>query len=258
VQKKILKILIFLLVLFPFIPEAGAARSLTISSDTNSLFGDEEMTIVASPSGFTSGESVYIKAAFYQDGSTNYFGYTKNESTWIKNGESTLSQKRVNISEWDQRAQVKSDFTDSGFKGEGDYLLKIGFYYVTSGGGLSSVNWSNSITVNLNEPDPTISPTSSQISPIISHSPPALRPLSSPASVRISPSLNPSKAGVQTIATQFATMRSSPAPTQLPEIEVLAARENNLSFAIISAGLIFIVLGIGLFIFSYLRSKNFL
>ena len=133
-----------------------AARSLSITSNTSSLFGDEEVTISASASGFTDGETIYIKGALYQEGSTNYFGYTKKDSDWIKNGETTTNQRSVIIGQWDQNLVVKSDFTDSGFKGEGDYKLKVGFYYMTSGGNLSGVNWSNNnVTVSLNEPDPT-------------------------------------------------------------------------------------------------------
>lgn len=133
-----------------------AARTLTISANKASLFGDEEMTLTASASGFTSGETIYVKGAFFQEGSTNYFGYTKNGDNWIKNGDSTLSQKSIQIDQWDGSVITKSDFADSGYKGEGGYKFKIGFYYLTSGGNLSSVNWSdNNLDINLNEPDPT-------------------------------------------------------------------------------------------------------
>ncbi|MBI4096406.1 MAG: hypothetical protein HY425_01685 [Candidatus Levybacteria bacterium] len=136
-----------------------AARSLTISANKDSLFGEEELTITASASGFTTGETIYIKGAFHQDGSTNYFGYTKSGDSWIKNGESTLSQKSIQIGQWDGLLAVKSDFVDSGYNGEGGYKFKVGFYYVTSGGNPSSVNWSsNSLDININEPDPTPTP----------------------------------------------------------------------------------------------------
>ncbi len=140
-----------------------AARSVSISSEDTSLFGDEEAQITVSPSGFTDGETIYIKGAFYQDGGTNYFGYTKNGDNWIKNGESTIKQNSIKIGEWNNKLAIKSDFTDSGYKGEGDYLFKIGFYYTTSGGNLSSVNWSsNNLVFSINEPDPIQSPAPSQ------------------------------------------------------------------------------------------------
>ncbi|MBI5620981.1 hypothetical protein HY949_04325 [Candidatus Gottesmanbacteria bacterium] len=129
---------------------------MTITSDKTSLFGDEEMTITASASGFTPGETIYIKGVLYQEGSTNYFGYSKNGDAWIKTGDSSTNQRLIVIDDWNGSLSVKSDFSDSGYKGEGDYKAKVGFYYTTSGGNLSSVNWSNnSISVLLNEPDPT-------------------------------------------------------------------------------------------------------
>jgi hypothetical protein len=139
-----------------FVDQVSAARTLMISANKDSLFGDEELTLTASASGFIDGEKIYLKGAFYQDGSTNYFGYTKNGDSWIKNGESSLNQKSIQVGAWDNLLVSKSDFADSGYKGEGGYKFKIGFYYLTSGGNLSSVNWStNNLDVNLNEPDPT-------------------------------------------------------------------------------------------------------
>jgi hypothetical protein len=148
--------IVFLILLFTSVAPVKAARSLSITSDTTSLFGDEEMAISASPSGFATGEAVFVKGAFYQENSTNYFGFSKNGETWIKNGDSSQNQLQVKIGDWDGNVWVKCDFGDSGYKGEGDYKLKLGFYYTTSGGNLSSVNWSNNIlTVSISEPDPT-------------------------------------------------------------------------------------------------------
>ena len=128
-----------------------ASRSLSISNDKTTLLGDEESLITASASGFTDGETILIKGAFYQSGSSNYFGYTKNGDTWVKNSASNTSQRAVKIGDWDGTLVIKSDFGDSGYKGEGEYLFKVGFYY-----GTSSVNWStNSVTITINEPDPT-------------------------------------------------------------------------------------------------------
>jgi len=148
------ELLVFLL-FFP-VPQVFATRSLSFTSDKSSLFGDEMITLNASCSGFTDGESIYIKGAFYEDGSTNYFGYTKKGDEWIKNGESTANQRAVIIGQWDGQLVVKSNFSDSGYKGEKEYKLKVGYYYTTSGGNLSGVNWSgNAVSVALNEPDPT-------------------------------------------------------------------------------------------------------
>lgn len=180
-----------------------AARSITISSDKSSLFGDEEMQISIVTSGFTDGETIYIKGAFYQDGTTNYFGYTKNGDPWIKNGESTISQRQVKIGSWDSKLITKSDFSDSGYKGEGDYKFKVGFYYTTSGGNLSSVNWSSNIlNATISEPDPTPSP--------------ALTPTPAPA---LTPSPTPIKSPTPTPKPSPSTLKlSSPTPQNSPQV----------------------------------------
>lgn len=140
-----------------------ASRTLTISSNNPVIHGFDEMTVlISSMSGFTDGEAIYIKGAFYKDGSSNYFGFTKNNDSWIKNGDATSSQKQIQVGNWDKTLILKSDFDDSGYTnyGEGDYKVKVGFYYVTSGGNLSSINWStNSVDVAMSSPDPTVTPT---------------------------------------------------------------------------------------------------
>ncbi len=191
-----------------FPPHVLAARSIMITSDKTSLFGDEEMTITASVSGFTPGETIYIKGAFYQEGSTNYFGYTKNGDSWIKNGDTSTSQRSIVVDSWDGNLSVKSDFADSGYKGEGEYKVKVGFYYTTSGGNLSSVNWtSNNVTVSLNEPDPT--PTST---PTPTPTPqPTATPTPTPAPTK-TPTPTPTK-----ILTPTPTPTPMPIPTEMPE-----------------------------------------
>jgi hypothetical protein len=134
-----------------------SVRELSIASDKSNLSLDQEMNISASISGFSDQEKIYLKGAFHKDDSTNYFGYTKNNDSWIKNSSSSTSQKEVTIGSWDNLLKVKVDYEDSGFIGVGDYKFKVGFYYITSGGNISSINWSlNSLDVKIeNEPSPT-------------------------------------------------------------------------------------------------------
>jgi hypothetical protein len=172
---------------------------MSIVGDKTSLDGDEFVTITASPSGFTDGEVILVKGAFYQDGSTNYFGYTKKDSDWINNGDATSNQRNVIIGQWDQTVIIKSNFSDSGYKGEGEYKLKLGYYYKTSSGENSSVNWSsNNITILLNEPDPT--PTNT---PTPTHTP---TPTPQPTSTHT--------------PTSMPTVKSTNTPSQKPSIRV--------------------------------------
>lgn len=142
---------------------ALAARSITIAVSPDSLTGEEELTVTASPSGFTEGEVVYVKGAFFISGSTNYFGFSRiGDTAWTKNIETALTQPKVIIGQWNNHLLVKSDAADSGYQGEGEYYLKLGFYYFTGSGSLSPVQWSaNTVAVVLRDPPPvpTASPT---------------------------------------------------------------------------------------------------
>lgn len=157
--------IIFLVILLYFYPSGllYAARTVSISASPDSLMGDEAITVIASPSGFTEGEPVYVKGAFFVPGSTNYFGFSKTvDFAWIKNIETAFNQPKVIMGLWNNYLSVKNDPADTGFQGEGEYSLKLGFYYVTGSGALSSVQWStNAVTVVLREPlpSPTAIPT---------------------------------------------------------------------------------------------------
>lgn len=201
----------------PFPSHVLAVRSMTITSDKLSLFGDEEMNITASVSGFTPGESIYLKGVFYQEGSTNYFGYTKSGDAWVKAGDASTGQRSIVVDSWDGNLTMKSDFSDSGYKEEGEYKAKVGFYYTTSGGSLSSVNWSsNTLTVLLNEPDPI--PTST---PTVTPTPtPTPEPTATPTFTPIptktpTPTVTP-KPTVSSTPTPTPTIRSTPMPTEIP------------------------------------------
>lgn len=136
-----------------------ASRLIQLISAPATLLGNEDYLLVSSASGFSSDENIYIKGAFYKDGSSNYFGYSKNGDSYIKNSEATTLQRSVKVSAWDGNIVLRSDFSDSGYQGEGEYKVKLGFYYTTTTGSLSSVNWSaNSLSVLVSEPDPTPTP----------------------------------------------------------------------------------------------------
>lgn len=253
--RKLCLLLFILFFLIFSVKKSDAARSLSITSNKSALFGTEEMTITASPSGFTTGETIYIKGAFYQDGTTNYFGYTKNGDNWVKNGDSTTTQKQIKIGEWDGVATVKLDFGDSGYKGEGGYKFKLGFYYLTSSSNPSSVNWSSNILdISVSEPDPT--PTSTPVPTNV----PSLTPTKVPTATP-TPSKTPTTAPLRTPTPTIAkTLIQSPTAknenstlfvegdknTMLPtptgqDAQVLGAATSNMSWLFIALALIIFV-----------------
>ncbi len=185
-----------------FTKDIAAARKITISSDKSSLKGDEESIITVQLLDFVSGESIYIKGAFYHELTpTNYFGLTLKDTSWIKNSQQTTDQLSVVIDQWNGQLKIRSDFLDSGYKGEGDYKFKVGFYYTTTGGNLSSINWSeNILSYIINEPDPTPSPT---VAPTIAAT------VTATATPTISPTKTPTPKPTPT-----KTSTATPSPTE--------------------------------------------
>jgi hypothetical protein len=153
VKKQIALLLLTVYFLFP--ATSFAARSIMVSGDKTSLTTEDELIITASISGFTNGEKIYLKGSFFKDGSTNYFGFTKHNDSWIKNSATAINQKDVMIGSWDNFIIVRPDYYDTGYAGKGEYKFKLGFYYMTSGGNISSINWSgNDIPITLDSPPP--------------------------------------------------------------------------------------------------------
>jgi len=150
---------IFLLFLYP-IGVVSAARIVSIQVSGDSFSVDEPFEITASASGFADGEAAHVKGAFYMSGSTNYFGFSRaGDGIWIENIQSAIHQPQVVIGTWNNRLMVRGDPDDSGYQGEGEYLLKLGYYYKTATGTLSPVQWStNSIPVILRDPETTPTP----------------------------------------------------------------------------------------------------
>jgi hypothetical protein len=137
-----------------------AVRKMIITSDRTSIIGEDIINLTASCSGFTNSENIRIKGAFRKDGSTNYFGISYDGNNEIKNNAASDNQRLVTIGDWDGQLHVKGDYTDTGYVGNGEYLLRLGFYYLNSKNELSSVEWSdNSIPVSITGPTPTLTPT---------------------------------------------------------------------------------------------------
>lgn len=213
---KVLLVLLFL----ASVGHVCAARSISITGNTSSLLGDDTLTLTASASGFVDGEIIYVKGAFYLVGTTNYFGYTKNGDEWVKNSVNNTSQKTVKIGEWDGNLAVKSDFSDSGYKGEGEYQFKLRYYYGSS----LTPDWStNVLTIGISEPDPTITPTPFPTNTPTNTPTPSPIPIFTPA---------PSSAPIATVKptnvpTIIITSQQTVIPTVSEMVEVLGANEQK-------------------------------
>lgn len=152
-------LLVFTLLFLSFSQSVFASRKLEITTEKTTLTSDESMILSLNFSGFDQGETIYIKGAFFIDGSTNYFGFSQKGDSWIKNSETATLQPSILIDSGIKTLGVKNDPSDSGFHGEGEYKIKAGYYYLTSGGNLSSVHWSeNSLPIHIVAPIPTSTP----------------------------------------------------------------------------------------------------
>ena len=133
--------------------------ALTINSVSPQIinFSDDLITISASASGLQSGIAQYLQAAITKEGeTTNYLGLTKNlNDEWYQYKSSpTVSDLTTYFynftpvsGSWSGQLVAKVDTTDDGFKGPGNYLLKL-IKYISSSGSYSN----NYVAITINIP----------------------------------------------------------------------------------------------------------
>ncbi len=132
---------------------SASGRFFTITADTASLDSDQTLTIKISAGGLSASSVYYLKAAFFKEGSTNYFGQTLVSGDWARNGQSYLDQLRATTDaqgnlQTDLKAMADTD--DSGYSGSGNYYLKVA-RYTSSGSGPS---WSNQLSISITDVTP--------------------------------------------------------------------------------------------------------
>ena len=152
-------LILFITALSLFSPKpASAAMNLTFSDAPSTIDGETSFEVDVSLTSAPANRTYYLRAVFYEEGKTQYFGYTFNhEDNWHKSSSEHTKFLKITTDEtksWSGKLKVKADISDSAFKGTGDYSFKIGRY--TEGGSLS---WhDNSITITINV-QPTSTPT---------------------------------------------------------------------------------------------------
>jgi hypothetical protein len=138
-----------------------ASSSFFISSESAQITSDEQFLVDVSLQNLDPSTNYFIKAAFFKEGSTNYFGKTLVGGSWVKNSSTYSSQVLIttdNSGSYNGSLQIMVDMDDSGYDGSGDYKLKIGRY--NSAG--SGPTWSNILGLYIdNVAVPTNSPSAS-------------------------------------------------------------------------------------------------
>lgn len=108
----------------------------------------------------------YLKGAFKKSDSSNYFGETYSGSGWSKNGSTYSKQLAIAVSsdgKWEGKIKVRPEIEDSGFKGTGDYIFKVGRYTDSGNGPV----WSNELSLKINEVEKQESSPEEEIEEII-------------------------------------------------------------------------------------------
>lgn len=133
---------------------AFAAMSLTFTGLPSSINQDEEISVQVSLTGAPVNTIYYLRAAFYVDATTQYFGYTWNNSTWNNTPSEYKKFLQINTGpsgEFNGTLKTKVDLLSNYFKGTGEYQFKTGRY--TEGG--SGPTWSDSLATTIIGPTPT-------------------------------------------------------------------------------------------------------
>lgn len=172
-----------------------AAMSLTFTGLPPNINQDEEISVQVSLTGAPLNTTYYLRAAFYVDGTTQYFGYTWNNSGWNNVPSDYKNFLQINTGssgEFNGALKTKVDLSSSYFKGTGEYQFKLGRY--TEGG--SGPSWTDSSATTITGPTPTPTPIPTAV--------PSLAPTNTPTS---SPSSTPTPSPKPT---------STPKPTAIP------------------------------------------
>ncbi len=241
----------------PTDPPSNPSTSLfTVSSTPSQINSDQSFKVLVNLSlSNNPNTTFYIKGAFKKSDSSNYFGFTKADNTWVKNNSSYSDQYHISTDSsgnWSGNLEIQSDSEDSGFIGSGDYVFKVG-RYTQSGSGPS---WSNENTINIlaiASQDNQESPTQTMVISSSKTNTPSPSTLQKPSSVKASstPKLNYQIASV-------AGVNSSSSAT--PSGETLSKKVAVKSERVINflpwLGGILIISGISSLIYVYLRNKK--
>lgn len=179
-----------------------AAMSLTFTGLPSSVNEDGPFEVNVSLLDAPTNRTYYLRAALFEEGKTNYFGYTYNHSGQWHNAPSQHTQfLEINTGpegSWSGQLRAKADLDSSYFKGAGGYRFKIGRY--TEGGSLSWSNNTGSITINYTPP-PNPSPTPSPEPE--SEPDPSPSPSPTPSVVVASPKVSPKTSTKKPVTTSL-------------------------------------------------------
>lgn len=231
------QIIVAFVFLFGLQTPVYAASVFTINNAPASILENQEFQVLVNLTvGGSAGKTYYLRADFYKAGTTGYFGYTKNKDTneWYNPKLDFDYTKLYKIqmlpdNTWSGVVEIKPDSAAPGYKGSGDYYLKVRRYTSATG-----YEWSDPVKIAITgdstgaSPSPSATPTPSS-SPSPSPTPlPSSTPSPSPSispspKVSSSPKPSPKPSPSPTVTP---TKSPSPSPQEQKEL-VLGVQESS-------------------------------
>lgn len=217
-QRKVLLSFLIASVIFLFLPRAIFAASITLSEGQSQLSSpDAEYAIDAVLSiSVSDGTIYYLRGVFYKPGTTNYCGYTWNESSWFKGPYSTnegwknFLEITTQSASWSGQLKAKLDIEDTGCQNSGIYNFKIQRFTQNGSGTFDSQN-EQSVEVIIPMPTPTLTSTPTPT--------PTLTPTSTPTSKPTPTVKPPTPTPTKKIASPTPTSKTKkPTPTLSGEV----------------------------------------
>jgi len=224
-----------------------------IEGSPSEINHDTEINVLFSFKNVTPSKTYYLEGAFQQKSGEHYFGYTWNNN-WYQYGEDYTNFYKFEIASSSASSilKIKPDAGADGFKGTGDYQLKL-FRFCSSQSSCGETN--NVISIRIIGPSPSPSPSSSpppspspnnDTSPSPSSSTSSQSPLPSPKpSLKPSPSskITPSPEDVMNTAEVLGLQASSipsesPSPSPEPKKKLFSF---SLPVIIILTGAVFLI-----------------
>ncbi|MFC1627174.1 hypothetical protein ACFL18_01290 [Patescibacteria group bacterium] len=220
--------------------------SLTFDSLPTSVNEDDEFVVNVSLIDAPDNRVYYLRAALFEAGKTNYFGYTYNHLGQWHNvpSEATkfLEITTNNEGSFSGQLRAKADLDSSYFKGEGEYQFKVGRY--TTSGNFGS--WSDNIgALQINYSPPPSPEPSPEPAPESSPTPVSVAsPVASPKKTLVYSSIGPTGSlPVGKEATDEGELLSTESGEVLGESEASEAGKKKNPYLL---SIILIILGLGL------------
>jgi len=176
-----------------------------IENNPSEMNYDQSIEVLYSFSGVSFPKTYYLAGAFQKEAGSNYFGYTWNNN-WYKYGDEFTNFYKIEIKESSisGKLKIKPDVDSSGFKGRGDYQLKL-FRYCSSQNSCGDTNFIGIKIVAPPSPSPEASPSPS--------------PASSTSSTQTTASPSPSPSA------PLGTVGPTPQPSKIARIKHIALLE---------------------------------